>query len=279
MTSARQEEYTAADFGYAGRGNITGVVFFDWNEDGVQGIGEPGIPNIELCLYKDSDGDGLLNPGSSPLACQPTGSSGDYLFLDHLPGAYLLVQTQPAGLESTTPNTLAVTLVVVGSSGSAPNNDFGEIVYSSIGDFIFRDPNGDGVQDPGENDGVPGVPITVKNLATLEVVTVVSDSSGFYLVDNLLPGTYEVEVPALWPGLVRTTAAPTTVVLGIADHPRDVDFGYIAPTAVQLTSFAAEYTANGVLVRWATSFEEDQTGFRIWRSASRMACTSWFRRW
>lgn len=263
-----QEDYTTADFGYAGRGAISGVVFYDWDEDGIQGIGEDGIPNTELCLYADTDSDGLLDPGSSPLACQNTESDGSYLFPDYLPGAYLVAQTQPAGLESTTPNTLAVTLVVVGPSGSAPDNDFGEIVYSSIGDFIFRDPNGNGVQDPGENDGVPGVPVTVKNLTTLQVVTVPSDGSGFYLVTNLLPGTYEVEVPALWPGLVRTTVAPTTVTLGIDEHRLDVDFGYIAPTAVTLVNLSAEYAANGVWVRWATSFEQDQTGFRVWRSAS-----------
>jgi len=262
------EAYTAADFGYAGRGSISGIVFYDWDSDGQQGLGEDGLPDVAICLYEDSDNDGVIDPGSSPLACQDTGPFGDYLFTGYLPGDYLVVQTQPAGLQNTTPNSIDVALVVIGSSGAAPDNDFGEIVYSSLGDFIFLDPNGDGVQAPGETDGVPNIVITVKNLSTGAISITVSSSIGGYLVDNLLPGTYEVSAPGGVPGLVRTTASPRVITLGIDDHPTNVDFGYISPTAVQMASFTALYAEKGVLIQWSTLSEQAQTGFRVWRSFS-----------
>jgi hypothetical protein len=62
------DTYTQADFGYAGRGRVTGTVFYDWDEDGVQNllINETGISDVEVCLYKDNDGDGVLDlPGDT----------------------------------------------------------------------------------------------------------------------------------------------------------------------------------------------------------------------
>ncbi|MBX7233293.1 MAG: hypothetical protein K1X65_02840 [Caldilineales bacterium] len=262
------EDFTVADFGFAGRGNISGVVFYDWDESGDQGLGEDGIPNVEVCLYRDADNDGLVDFGSSPISCQNTLADGSYIFTNQLPGDYLVVETPPSGLVNTTPYIRDVLLIVVGTGGSAPGNDFGHVNFGSIGDFIYLDSNGNGSQDLGENLGIAGVPVTVKNVSTLEETTVTSGPTGLYLVDGLAPGVYEVSTPASWPGLARTTVSPQTVNLGQGQNYVLADFGYIAPTSVQLASFTARAKAGGVLVRWATSYEREQAGFRVWRATA-----------
>ncbi len=52
------QHYLDADFGYAGVGIIRGLVYLDLNNDGVQQPSEPGIPNVQICLYLDANHDG-----------------------------------------------------------------------------------------------------------------------------------------------------------------------------------------------------------------------------
>jgi hypothetical protein len=122
---AADQNYPDADFGYAGRGIIRGVVFFDINSDGVQQPTEPGIGNVQICLYPDVDKNGVPD-STTPLACATTDSFGVYVFPSQIAGSYSLTQTQPEGLSSTTPDTLATLLVVTQGSGLSDNNNFGE---------------------------------------------------------------------------------------------------------------------------------------------------------
>lgn len=262
------QAYQDADFGYAGKGNISGTVFFDWNENGQQDLGDDGIPSAQVCLYADSDNDGTVDPGSLPLACMNTDGDGNYLFTGYLPGNYLVVQSPIPGLDNTTPLIRDVTLVVIGASGSAPDNDFGNVVFGTIGDFIYLDSNGNGSQQPSETLGIANVPVTVRNVSTGVETTVASGPTGLYTVGNLAPGVYEVRTPASLPGLARTTSVPHTVNLGLGQNYILADFGYIAPTAVQVASFTAAAEAGSVVVRWTTSYELGQDGFQVWRSTS-----------
>ncbi|MCO6449426.1 MAG: DNRLRE domain-containing protein, partial [Caldilineales bacterium] len=118
-----QENYTDADFGYAGRGNITGVVFWDWNENGIQDLGEDGIPGVRVCLYQDVDRDRQFNDGidlqiSCQLSGNDPGSEGFYNFVNNLPGDDVVVQDPIPGLDSTTGRIRALTLIVIGATGS-----------------------------------------------------------------------------------------------------------------------------------------------------------------
>jgi hypothetical protein len=63
------------------------------------------------------------------------------------------------------------------------------------------------------------------------------------------------------------TITYTTGGAGTNDHTLDIGF-YVKPTAIALTSFSANPTAGGVLVRWATAAEIDTYGFRLVRSAN-----------
>jgi hypothetical protein len=137
---------------------------------------------------------------------------------------------------------------------------------ANIGDFIFFDSNGNGIQDPGETIGVDGVPVTAIPLSTNQVYTTIA-SNGYYLLTNLPPGTYSITVPASVPGLVRTTPVPLMVTVASGQTYTQADFGYIAPTGVALASFTAELADGAVVVRWRTWAEDGVEGFVVWRGA------------
>ncbi|MCO6450568.1 MAG: hypothetical protein J5I90_07230, partial [Caldilineales bacterium] len=191
-----------------------------------------------------------------------------YNFVNNLPGDDVVVQDPIPGLDSTTGRIRALTLIVIGATGSSNDNDFGNITFGRIGDFIFLDTNGNGVQDPSENTGVPGIPITLTNLSTFAISTTVSAADGSYLFDGLLPGSYSVQSIFSHGGIVRTTTTPLNVNLGIGEDYLDADIGYIAPTAVTLVNFMADRQSTGVMVSWITGAESDLTGFRVLRAAS-----------
>jgi hypothetical protein len=143
--------------------------------------------------------------------------------------------------------------------------DAGLYVPVSIGDLIFLDNNGNGIQDPAETIGLDNIVITATNLGTGQVYTAISNL-GLYLFPALPPGTYQVAAPDTAPGLLRTTPSPIPVTLLSGESYLGADFGYIAPTAVVLTSLAAERQSDGIHVRWQTWNEHDLEGFVVWRS-------------
>jgi hypothetical protein len=121
---ASSQTYLDADFGYAGFGTIQGVVFFDTNQNGVQDINEPGIPNVQVCLFSDTNGDGTPD---TQLACTTTASDGGYVFVHRVPGNYGMGSGTPSGLTPTTSTFITTTLVVQQGSGSSTDNDFGNV--------------------------------------------------------------------------------------------------------------------------------------------------------
>jgi hypothetical protein len=112
----------------------------------------------------------------------------------------------------------------------------------SIGDTLFYDLDGDGVQDPGEP-GVPGVNVTLTPPADVDLgngdgqpFTVVTDSDGQYLFTGVPPGDYSVTVDtgagSPLEGFTNTadpdggfdSAAAVTLTEG--EDNLDQDFGY-----------------------------------------------------
>jgi hypothetical protein len=74
--------------------------------------------------------------------------------------------------------------------------------------------------------------------------------TGYYST-ALVPGTYTVTAPASWPGFVRTSAGELVVDLPTGGtQTTTVDFGYQAPTAVQLASFEAVPALRAVNLAW-----------------------------
>ncbi|MEM9303578.1 MAG: SdrD B-like domain-containing protein, partial [Pseudomonadota bacterium] len=71
-----------ADLGYLpdmGSAIIGDRVWSDDDDNGVQDLGEPGIAGIEVQLYEDTNGDGVINDGATPVTTT-TGVNGAYSF-------------------------------------------------------------------------------------------------------------------------------------------------------------------------------------------------------
>ena len=90
------------NFGYASTSSnfaaIYGIVFEDTNGDGVQNLGEAGIQDVTVTL----DGSDTTT----------TNASGYYVFTTTVVGTHTVVETDPDGYFSTTPNTVTLTVAL-----------------------------------------------------------------------------------------------------------------------------------------------------------------------
>ena len=117
-----------ADFGFAGRGLISGLVFQDFNRDGIQDLDENGLAGMRVCLYQDTDMNGVFGEADERLVCTTTQDpDGSFLFADLWPGYYLLVEDDPAEVVSTTSDIHPAHLIVKGISGSSSGYAFGDV--------------------------------------------------------------------------------------------------------------------------------------------------------
>lgn len=257
------------NFGYFGGLSIGDTIYTDWNGDGDQDSGEEGISGVTVYLYRDTDGDGILDSDEPLLATDVTDASGIYGF-DNLPGNgndYLVVvngSTLPTGYiqtgdpgvagtcsgsacDNTHPVTLNAANVLTADFGYQPQG------YASIGDYVWYDTNGDGVQDATET-AVSSVAVTlyqdqdgdgVIDPEDAVVDTTTTNGSGNYSFTGLAAGNYIVRVAASnfttgqpLDGLTLTgTDTPYntsqnsyTVSLSAGETFTDADFGYTAST-------------------------------------------------
>ncbi len=96
----------------------------------------------------------------------------------------------------------------------------------SIGDLIFNDSNGNGIQDPGDT-GVAGVTLTLTGRDTNNNPvnqTIVTNAAGNYQFTTLNPGTYTVTAKPP-PGFIATNPNPKTVTLAAGQSILTADFG------------------------------------------------------
>ena len=170
-------------------------VFEDLNADGIQDAGEPGIEGVTVNLL-DCSGD-PLGPTTT------TDPDGFYAFTGLEAGCYQVEFEAPAGYEPSPANQGGDDTIdsdaVNGVSGDIdldpgefdPTIDAGFYQPASLGDFVFEDTNGNGIQDAGEP-GILGVPVSLLDCDGNELATATTDSSGFYEFTNLTPGCYQV---------------------------------------------------------------------------------------
>jgi hypothetical protein len=236
----------------------------DENGDGIQDAGEAGIANVVVGLYDITN---------TLIATTTTDINGNYLFTGLLPGNYTVrvdTSTMPVGLAANptydedgtaTAHESEVTLVAGQTHTTA---DFGynwvPATHSSnppagatgaIGDRIWIDANGDGLQDAGEA-GLGGVPVAIYYDSNGDGVydalytaaidqngvsggTTTTNPDGSYVFYNLPPGAYVIvvnggEAPA---GYTQTgdpdgtlDNQSTPIILAPGDVYVNADFGY-----------------------------------------------------
>ena len=194
-------------------------VWLDENGDGVQDSDEMGIEGILVTL---SDENGVV------IDSVLTDENGNYLF-DGLPAGTYTVSVPTTGLNDetlTTPESFTVTLA---AGEEDLTLDFGYEPLPepvTIGDYIWLDTNGDGVQDSDEM-GIEGILVTLSDENGVVIDSVLTDENGNYLFDGLPAGTYTVSVPTT--GLndeTLTTPESFTVTLAAGEEDLTLDFGY-----------------------------------------------------
>jgi hypothetical protein len=224
-------------------------VWIDTNRDGLQSDGEPGVPGVTVVL-KNGDG--------TQLGTTTTDADGKYLF-DKLPdGTYQVcfdVKALPAAVADyllTKPNagddtkdsdadpatgcTEPVQLTL-----DNPENltlDAGLVPpVNRLGDFVWIDTNGDGLQAEGEP-GVPGVPVVVKNAEGTQVSTTTTDADGKYLFEGLPDGAYQVcfDIKALPAAVADFTLTTQNTGDDAADSDADPATGCTEPVTLGVGS-------------------------------------------
>ncbi|HSS49624.1 MAG TPA: SdrD B-like domain-containing protein, partial [Thermoanaerobaculia bacterium] len=119
----------------------------------------------------------------------------------------------------------------------------------SIGDLVWKDTNGNGVQDSGET-GISGVTVQLLNSSGTVIATTTTNSSGNYTFTNVAAGNYTVKVvsSSLPAGYTPTfdldgVATPHTASFNLSANRTDVDFGYRPATCTGGT-FKDTFTTN-----------------------------------
>lgn len=265
ITISGGNTYLDADFGFKPLSAIGDRVWRDDNGNGNQDIGEPGISGVTVGLYTwtDTNNNGYYDSGDALtwLANDVTDADGLYLFSGLASGNYVVqvdTSTLPAGFTQTgDPDWTTVCQGTQCDSASGAtlragqidlSRDFGYRPQGVIGDYIWFDSDGDGVQDEGEQ-GIPYVTVRLCSDADCNNVlaTTQTDSDGYYAFGNLSGGTYYVQVVSstLPAGLNPTydldgTSTPhvTAVTLPQGGSNLDADFGY---------RYAGDYDISGTV--------------------------------
>ncbi|WP_428657071.1 SdrD B-like domain-containing protein [Runella sp.] len=221
-------------------GSIGDYVWKDVNDNGQQDVGEPGVNNVLVRLFQKNDLGNFVKTDSTL-----TAGAGKYKFSNLLPGEY---QVQFVG--TTLPIGCLLSLkqnVGADSSDSDPNptTGFSQVVtinpeqggllkdnptidaglYSplgSIGDYVWKDSDNDGIQDAGET-GVNGVLIRLyKNISNsfVQVDSMLTTANpngglpGWYTFDGLSVGDYQVQI-------VKSTLPVGCVLSTLTDQGND----------------------------------------------------------
>jgi len=217
--------------------SIGDKVWLDSDGDGVLDAGEDGIPSVVVILYEDTDGSTTLNAGDKVVAGTTTDANGKYLFTSLDAGGYFVdidESTLPGtGLALTSGDPVATpTLITLAGRTSATENLTADAGFSpssgyALGNRVWSDADGDGVQDPGEA-GIGDVDITVTGTGCAPC-RATTDESGFWIVTGLTNlATYAVAVDTadLATAFASTTGGNSqNRTISSADNMA-ADFGY-----------------------------------------------------
>ncbi|HEY3900126.1 MAG TPA: SdrD B-like domain-containing protein [Chthoniobacter sp.] len=183
-------------FGELRPSTISGTVFIDNNNDGIQNGTDPGHGGVTLTLTGTDD------LGQNVTLVTTTAADGTYSFGNLRPGTYTLTETQPAGLldgkdtlgtQGGTPSNDSFTFKI-GENTDGTGNNFAELQPAIISGSVYADSNNNGVRDPKEP-GIPNVQITLTgtdDLGNSVTLTTTTDKNGDYAFSNLRPGTYTI---------------------------------------------------------------------------------------
>jgi uncharacterized repeat protein (TIGR01451 family) len=200
-------------------GSIGDLVWQDLNGNGIREAGDVGIGGITVRLYEDG-GDGIVNSGDEILrGVAQTDALGQYQFDGLLAGDYYVdfdLASLPVGLNTVSPRNVAGAPTNNDDSDADPTTgltdliniaagdvdlswDMGVSGSFSVGNRIWFDLDNNGILDGGEQ-GIDGVAVAlywVDGAGNRSLLTqTVTQDGGYYVFPSLVPGDYEVILPA-----------------------------------------------------------------------------------
>lgn len=194
------------DVGFYRSAGLGNYVWEDIDYDGIQDDNELGISGIKVTL-KDSEGEAVQADGIDYLI---TDTDGYYHFSELNPGTYSIEFELPEDYYLTKSNVLdddevdsdalflgdsrttaIVEEIILLENESDFSIDLGLYQMVSLGDYVWYDTDKDGLQDEEE---LPAVGVEVQLFGEdIDIErTTTTDDHGYYLFEELPPGTYEI---------------------------------------------------------------------------------------
>ena len=260
---------------YVTNGSLIGdEVWNDLDEDGLQGVDEPGVPGITVRL---------LDPIGGVVSELLTDNDGRFVF-DVVPGTYRLQVVVPAGASISPANvgteeggdsaigpsglsdlfTLvdeeAIYGIDAGLFGS--NLPLPEQETGSIGDRVWHDLDADGIQDFGES-GPAGIGVTLLNSDDDVVATTTTGANGAYNFPDAPTGWLRIRVD-LPIGSVFTVqyAGESEELDSDVDELGDTGLFYLYPDGVRTEIDAGVTTVPSSVLGGSVWMEMNADGIR-----------------
>ena len=235
------DEDLTADAGIVQLGKLGNLVWEDTNGNGLQDLGEPGIGAIDVTISgTTATGTDITTivPNATIQTSSTPATLGEYCFTDLPPGDYKVTFGTPTGMVTTTldvntngndatdsdANAMSMSTPTNIESGEEDNtHDAGFYTPAKLGNLVWEDLNGNGIQDTGEP-GIAGIDVTISGTTGdgTDITTVVPNATiqtssatatlGEYCFTDLPPGAYKV-----------TFGTPTDMVATVADEPTGTD--------------------------------------------------------
>jgi large repetitive protein len=248
-------------------GSLSGTVYYDANNNGINNAGEPGISGVSLTLS------GTDASGGSVSMTTATDSSGNFTFSD-LPASngsgFTLTESQPVtyadGLETTgnlggttgAPGSSIISAIAFPAGSTGTGYLFGERLGGLMG-IVYVDSNNNGARDTGEI-GIGNVTLTLTGIdaggSSLNRTTTsasdgtysftdlpTSNGTGYTLTESQPAGYLDgLETPGTRGGMVGT---PGTSVISAIVYPADANAtGYLFGEIAGGMSGSVYYDAN-----------------------------------
>ncbi len=241
-------------------------VWKDINANGIQDGGETGVANVTVTCYNAGADNTALTGDDTLVGTKQTNASGIYTFTSLELGRYYLLFTLPANYvfspadatadttDSDADTSTGYTAVTsyLGPNANDTSWDAG-IHKGIIGDFVWHDGNGNGIQDTGET-GVNNIPVALYlNGNPTPLRTTNTNASGSYQFTDLDAGNYSVKM-TLGAGYDTFTSADAG-----GDDAKDSD--------VDATGASATFTQDAGeidLTRDAGMYKQPSIGNFVW---------------
>jgi hypothetical protein len=214
---------------------------FVWNDQNSNGVQDPGEPGVQGVLVK------LFTCTGTFVGQFTTNSTGFYQFTNLPAGSYFVqFSNLPTGTSFTsrdataddskdsdpdpaTGNTACFNLAAgqndpTRDAGLKPTGGTGP---ATLGDFVWFDPNQNGIQDPGEP-GIPNVFVILETCSGVFVNYATTNAQGQYLITNVQPGQYRIKFAN--PGTYNGASIQLTTQNAGADDAKDSDADWLGFT-------------------------------------------------